>query len=134
MVSLSQLKNTHRKKVSTKRVGRGIGSGKGKTCARGAKGAKSRSGYKRRHGREGGQLPMFKRIPIRGFTRGIVLEETFVLNLVRIDTLYMEGETVSLETLKAKTHKPKKRSPIGKLLGNGKLSNESSRERSFFSE
>ena len=70
MLTLNTLKKTSNEKSKMKRVGRGIGTGKGKTCGRGTKGAKARSGYKRRHGNEGGQCPVFRKTPIRGFTRG----------------------------------------------------------------
>ena len=66
-VLLHELKKdlSHKKR---KRVGRGPGSGCGKTCGRGHKGQKSRSGYKRRLGFEGGQMPLIRRVPKRGFT------------------------------------------------------------------
>ena len=71
MIELHELKDTSMVRKKTKRVGRGVGSKRGKTCTRGTKGAKARSGYKRRVGTEGGQLPMFRKIPIRGFSRGM---------------------------------------------------------------
>ena len=63
-----------------KRVGRGPGSGTGKTCGRGHKGARSRSGYSRRRGFEGGQMPLIRRVPKRGFTN-IFRQEYEVVNL-----------------------------------------------------
>ncbi len=71
MITLGSLKNPTRKRRSVKRVGRGPGSGKGKTCGRGEKGAGARSGYKRRYGYEGGQFRTFMKLPIRGFSNAM---------------------------------------------------------------
>ncbi len=119
-MKLHELKNTSRKHKKPKRLGRGIGS-RGKMCGRGMKGAKARSGYKRRTGREGGQLPLFKRVPIRGFTRGAFLEDSYAVNLAIIDRYFEQGEVVNLESLRAKKLISKKKSPILKILGNGEL-------------
>ena len=70
MITLSNLRDTHKKVRQKKRVGRGPGSGKGKTSSRGYNGAGSRSGYTRRYGYEGGQMRLFTKLPIKGFTRG----------------------------------------------------------------
>src|SRR3990167_9569037 len=102
MMQLSTLKNNHRKHVTSKRVGRGIGSGKGKTCARGTKGMKARSGYKRRWGTEGGQLPVYRKIPVRGFTRGRFLDACFTINVGLLEAYYQEGEVVNLQSLRNK--------------------------------
>ncbi len=119
-MKLHELKNTSRKDKKPKRLGRGIGS-RGKMCGRGMKGAKARSGYKRRTGREGGQLPVFKRVPIRGFTRGAFLEDSFAINLAIIERYFEKGEVVNLESLRAKKLISKKQTPILKVLGNGEL-------------
>ncbi len=85
-------------KPSKKRVGRGIGSGLGKTCGRGHKGQKSRSGGSVRAGFEGGQMPLKQRLPKFGFTSRKSLETAEV----RLSELAkVEGDVVSLETLKA---------------------------------
>lgn len=83
---------------SAKRVGRGIGSGLGKTCGRGHKGQKSRSGGFRKVGFEGGQMPLQRRLPKVGFTSriGRVTAEIRLNELSKVD-----GDVVSLETLKA---------------------------------
>ncbi len=84
-------------KSDKKRVGRGIGSGTGKTAGRGHKGLKSRSGGKVRAGFEGGQMPLQKRLPKYGFTSriGMVTAE------IRLSELNaVEGDTVTLETLR----------------------------------
>lgn len=121
-MKLSALKNTHRPvKTTSKRVGRGIGSGKGKTCARGYKGAKSRSGYKKRWGDEGGQRPVFRKIPIRGFTRGGFREEVFAISLHSLERYFDEKEVVNLESLQKKKLVSSKKSVLIKVLGNGDL-------------
>ena len=99
MLSLSTLQNTHRPTKKIQRVGRGFGSKRGKTCGRGSKGDKSRSGYKRRYGLEGGQLPLYRRLPCRGFTNGRFKSKVFALNLNQIERVFEDGEEVSLQTL-----------------------------------
>lgn len=121
MIELSLLKNTHRKDSSSKRVGRGIGSGKGKTCGRGTKGMKARSGYKRRWGTEGGQLPVFRKIPVRGFSRARFQDNEFSINLGLLDVYFQDGDTVNLQTLRDRGVLSHKESPIIKVLGNGEL-------------
>jgi large subunit ribosomal protein L15 len=81
-----------------KRVGRGPGSGNGKTAGRGHKGQKSRSGAKRRYGFEGGQMPLVRRIPKRGFTN-LFRVSYQVVNLRDLDRVFADGEAVSLEAL-----------------------------------
>jgi large subunit ribosomal protein L15 len=121
MIELSTLKDTHRKHITPKRVGRGIGSGKGKTCSRGTKGAKARSGYKRRWGQEGGQYPIFRKIPVRGFSRGRFQDNEFAINLGLLETYFQAGDVVNLQALREKGILSNKENPIIKVLGNGKL-------------
>jgi len=121
MMQLSTLKNTHRKEKPSKRVGRGIGSGKGKTCCRGTKGMKARSGYKKRWGTEGGQLPVYRKIPVRGFSRGRFQDEGFTINVGLLEVYYQDGDVVSLQTLRDKGILSQKEKPIIKILGNGEL-------------
>jgi large subunit ribosomal protein L15 len=84
-------------KHAAKRVGRGIGSGTGKTCGRGHKGLKSRSGGKVRPGFEGGQMPLKQRLPKFGFTS----RKSLVSGEVRLNEIAkVEGDVVTLETLK----------------------------------
>jgi large subunit ribosomal protein L15 len=85
-------------KRQRKRVGRGPGSGSGKTAGRGHKGQKSRSGYSRRYGFEGGQMPLVRRIPKRGFTN-IFRVEFQVVNFRDLERVFSEGDTVSPESL-----------------------------------
>ena len=121
MLTLDNLKKNPAHKTKMKRVGRGVGSGKGKTCGRGTKGAKARSGYKRRHGQEGGQCPVFRKTPIRGFSRGAFKKEVFAINLGMVSELFSEGDTISMETLKEKSLISKKKAAKIRILGHGEL-------------
>lgn len=95
---LNNLKPAEGSTHSGKRVGRGPGSGLGKTCGRGHKGQKSRSGGFHKVGFEGGQMPLQRRLPKVGFTsrKSLVSQEVRLSELNKID-----GDVVSLETLKA---------------------------------
>jgi len=103
-----------------KRVGRGPGSGTGKTAGRGHKGQKSRSGYSRRYGFEGGQMPLVRRIPKRGFTN-IFRVEFQVVNFRDLERVFSEGDTVSPESLIEKGLVRGGKRPI-KVLADGDLS------------
>ncbi|HBE03499.1 MAG TPA: 50S ribosomal protein L15 [Spirochaetia bacterium] len=83
-------------------LGRGSSSGKGGTATRGNKGAKSRSGYSRRIGFEGGQMPLIRRMPKKGFTNGPFKKDVQAINLDRINQKFNDNETVSLDALKNK--------------------------------
>lgn len=134
MITLSQLANTHRPKQKVQRVGRGVGSKRGKTCCRGNKGDKARQGYKYRLGHEGGQIPLYKKLPTRGFTNGRFAAYVFTINLRMIDKLYQDGEIVSLSTLQAKGIAPR-RVPGGlKILSDGELTKKVSIEARSFSQ
>ena len=103
-----------------KRVGRGPGSGKGKTAGRGHKGQKSRSGYSRRYGFEGGQMPLVRRIPKRGFTN-IFRVEFQVVNLRDLERVFADGDTVSPEEMIDKGLVRGGKRPV-KVLADGELS------------
>lgn len=118
-MKLHELKEERQRKKRM-RVGRGIGS-KGKTCGRGTKGDKARTGYKSRVGNEGGQHPVFRKIPIRGFTRGRHRKEVFAINLSMIEKYFDEGEVINLDSLRAKRFLSGKKAPRIKILGNGEL-------------
>ncbi|RJG50696.1 50S ribosomal protein L15 [Motilimonas pumila] len=96
-MKLNSLSPAAGSKPAAKRVGRGIGSGLGKTCGRGHKGQKSRSGGSVRPGFEGGQMPLKQRLPKFGFTsrKALVSSEVRLSELAKV-----EGDVVSLETLK----------------------------------
>ena len=85
-MNLSQLKPPAGQKQKKQRVGQGMGSGRGKYSGRGAKGAKSISGYSRMRGFEGGQMPLHRRLPKRGFTN-IFRKEYAIVNLGRLEAL-----------------------------------------------
>lgn len=99
MITLNSLKNESRPSKRYKRVGRGTGSGLGKTCGRGEKGAGARSGYKRRFGYEGGQFRTFAKMPIRGFSNARFRKAYHTVNLGQIDAAFEDGETVNAQTL-----------------------------------
>lgn len=95
------LNNLHPAKGSThkkKRVGRGPGSGLGKTSGRGHKGQKSRSGYSSRPGFEGGQMPLQRRLPKRGFTN-IFKKEWIEISLAKIEESFAAGDVITPEIL-----------------------------------
>jgi large subunit ribosomal protein L15 len=95
---LNTLSSAEGAKHSAKRLGRGIGSGLGKTGGRGHKGQKSRTGGKVRRGFEGGQMPLYRRLPKFGFTS----LKSFHVAEIRLDELAkVEGNVVTLEALKA---------------------------------
>jgi len=102
IMKLESLQNVSRPYKRRIVVGRGPGSRRGKTCRRGQKGMGARSGYQTRQGWEGGGVPLFKRLPTRGFSNARFSCKLDVINLSQIDKLYKNGETVSLETLKEK--------------------------------
>lgn len=101
---------------SRKRVGRGPGSGLGKTAGKGHKGHKSRAGYSRRPGFEGGQMPLVRRVPKRGFNNAMFRVEYAVVNVSQLAKV--EGE-VTPETL-AKLGLVRHGRPV-KVLGQGEL-------------
>jgi large subunit ribosomal protein L15 len=107
---------THKKK----RVGRGPGSGLGKTSGRGEKGQKSRSGYSRMRGFEGGQMPLHRRLPKRGFTN-IFKKEWAEVNLADLERLFDEGATITPETLVERGLVRKTRQKAIVILGQGEL-------------
>ncbi len=136
MIELSQLKNVTSLKKSSKRVGRGTGSKKGKTCCRGHKGDKSRSGYKKRLGKEGGQLPLYQKVPIRGFNSERFRHHLFAISLNRIEALFEDGEVVNYETMRERKIVPRKSKIPGgiKILGNGELNKKVIIEANAFSK
>jgi large subunit ribosomal protein L15 len=107
---------THRKK----RVGRGPGSGLGKTAGRGNKGQKSRSGYSRMRGFEGGQMPLHRRLPKRGFTN-IFKKQWAEVNLADLEKLFESGATVTPEGLVAAGVVRKSKQDAVVILGQGEL-------------
>ena len=121
-MELNNLSKINKKKI---RVGRGIGSGKGKTSSRGHKGQKSRSGVSIKSF-EGGQMPLYRRLPKRGFKK-IKKQFTAILNLAKIQNMRDKKEnnlknTLDLKILKEKKLINKKYSKL-KILGTGEIKN-----------
>lgn len=118
---LHELKPAEGSRTVRKRVGRGIGSGLGKTAGRGQKGQKARSGAKIRRGFEGGQMPLFQRLPKRGFTNKFRREWAEV-NVEALNR-FPAGTTVTPELLQ-KTGVIKSIKNGVKILGKGELEKE----------
>jgi large subunit ribosomal protein L15 len=116
-INLSNLRAPKKANEPRKRVGRGMGSGMGKTSTRGHKGQGSRSGSSLMRGFEGGQMPLHRRLPKRGFTN-IFRTEYTVLNLDRIAEL--NEDELTLEKL-IELGLLKKKKGLIKVLGNGEL-------------
>jgi len=117
-IGLSNLKPPRGSRKQKVRVGRGIGSKLGRTAGRGQKGQKSRSGYKRRRGFEGGQMPLHRRIPKRGF-HNPTRKEFSVVNLSSLN-VFAAGEAVNPETLRSRGLVRRATGAI-KILGDGAL-------------
>jgi large subunit ribosomal protein L15 len=120
-ISLSALapaKGSRKRKV---RIGRGMGSKLGKTAGAGNKGQQSRRGYSRRRGFEGGQMPLHRRIPKRGFHNLFGVEYS-VINLEELN-VFPAGETVTPALLRAHGFVRRSTGPI-KVLGDGELKNK----------
>lgn len=103
-----------------KRIGRGIGSGHGKTSGRGHKGAKSRAGYRRHLTHEGGQTPLLRRIAKRGFNNNEFALKVAEVNVAALEAAFESGTVVTLEQLVDKGL-AKGRFDLIKVLGNGDL-------------
>lgn len=117
-MKLHELSPVEGARHAKKRVGRGTGSGTGKTAGKGNKGQNSRSGGGVRPGFEGGQTPLFKRLPKRGFTN-VNRKEYAIVNVEQLNS-FKDGATVSLEAL-VKAGLVKKEYDGVKVLGNGQL-------------
>ncbi len=119
-ISLNSLRpakgSTHKKK----RVGRGPGSGLGKTAGRGEKGQKSRSGYSRKIGFEGGQMPLHRRLPKRGFTN-IFKKRWLEVSLAALDRHFNADEEITPELLHSRGIIKKAKHDVV-VLGNGEVS------------
>jgi len=116
-MNLSQLKPPKGQKHKKQRIGQGMGSGRGKFSGRGAKGAKSISGYSRMRGFEGGQMPLHRRLPKRGFTN-IFRKQYAIINLGKLDRLegdaFDPGKLLELGVIRKLQHGLK-------ILGTGEL-------------
>ena len=115
-MNLSNIRAPKKAAENKKRVGRGMGSGMGKTSARGHKGQRSRSGSRMMRGFEGGQMPLHRRMPKRGFTN--IFRKEF--NIVSLERLVELGETTITPDVLRKAGVIKTKYPV-KILGDGEL-------------
>src|SRR5881394_2992151 len=129
-MNLSDLQPPAGQRHSKKRVGRGMGSGLGKTSGRGHKGARSVSGYSIMRGFEGGQMPLHRRRPKRGFTN-IFKKQFAIVNLRHLEKL--EGDTFTVDSLLASGVIHKVRDGL-KVLGTGQLTRSITVEAHQFSK
>ena len=114
-----------------KRIGRGHGSGNGKTAGKGHKGQKARAGHGMRPGFEGGQMPLQRRVPKRGFNN-IFAEEYAIINVAALE-MFDDGAVVDVAALESKGIVKDASMPV-KVLGNGKLSKKVTVKGLDFSE
>ena len=117
--------------TAAKRLGRGVGSGLGKTSGKGHKGAKARSGGGKRPGFEGGQMPLYRRVPKKGFTN-IFGTEYAEVNVGQLE-VFNDGVVVNAELLKAAGIIKKTMDGV-KILGNGELTKKLTVEAAKFTE
>jgi large subunit ribosomal protein L15 len=119
-MDLSNLANTPGARHAKKRVGRGCGSGMGKTSTRGHKGQNARKGHKQKLGFEGGQMPLVRRLPKRGFNNARFQTKALGVNVLTLEKLFNAGDEITIETLAAKGLSDNKR-PLVKILATGEL-------------
>ena len=129
-MNLSNIRAPKKATANKKRVGRGMGSGMGKTSTRGHKGQRSRSGSRMMRGFEGGQMPLHRRLPKRGFTN-IFKKQFALINLGRLDK--MEGDTFTPDSLQATGTIHKLHDGL-KVLATGQLSRAITVEAHHFSK
>ena len=130
-MKLNTLKINEGSKKIAKRVGRGTSSGMGKTSGKGHKGQKARSGYSRKAGFEGGQLPLYRRLPKRGFTN-FTRKEYAIVNVETLNR-FEDGSTVNAAALIEAGVINKELSGL-KVLGNGELTKKLTVETVKFSK
>lgn len=118
-MALNNLRPPKGAKHPKKRVGRGMGSGHGKTASRGTKGAKSRSGFRFKRGFEGGQMPLHRRVPKRGFHNPFRVEYA-VVNLDTLGEVFEAGSAVTPELLRERGLVRSAHAPV-KILGRGEV-------------
>ena len=117
---LNDVHNGIKKRKVRKRIGRGPGSGHGKTSGRGHNGYFSRSGSKRRAGFEGGQMPLFRRVAKRGFNNAAFADTVVIVNVGQLEKSFEDGAEITVETLVAKGIVPSRHDAL-KVLGDGEL-------------
>ena len=119
-MDLSNLTNTPGARHRRKRVGRGCGSGMGKTSTRGHKGQAARKGHKQKLGFEGGQMPLVRRLPKRGFNNARFNDKALAMNLADLEKKFETGAEITLEALAKAGFSDNKR-PKVKILAKGEL-------------
>jgi large subunit ribosomal protein L15 len=129
-MNLSDIRPPAGQKKSRKRIGRGMGSGHGKTSTRGSKGQRAGTGFGQKRGFEGGQMPLHRRLPKRGFTN-IFKKQFAIVNLGRLEKL--EGDTFTVEHL-IELGVVKKLGEGLKVLGTGQLTRKITVEAHHFSK
>src|SRR5690349_3999765 len=129
-MNLSQLHPPAGQTKSRKRIGRGMGSGHGKTSTRGSKGQHAGTGFSQKRGFEGGQMPLHRRLPKRGFTN-IFKKQYAIVNLGRLEKL--EGDTFTVDRL-LELGVIKKTGDGVKVLGTGQLTRKITVEAHQFSK
>ena len=129
-MNLSSLKPPAGQTKPRKRVGRGMGSGHGKTSTRGSKGQHAGTGFGQKRGFEGGQMPLHRRLPKRGFTN-IFKKEFAIINLIQLEKA--EGDTFTVESLQ-QLGLVKKLGEGLKVLGTGTLTKKITVEAHHFSK
>jgi large subunit ribosomal protein L15 len=129
-MNLSSLKPPAGQTKPRKRIGRGMGSGHGKTATRGSKGQRAGTGFGQKRGFEGGQMPLHRRLPKRGFTN-IFKKEFAIVNLVQLEKA--EGDTFTVESLR-QLGLVKKLGEGLKVLGTGTLTKKITVEAHHFSK
>jgi large subunit ribosomal protein L15 len=134
MITLSTLSNTSRPRKKVQRVGRGLGSKRGKTCCRGVKGDKARRGYKGRFGYEGGQLPLYRKLPTKGFPNGRFKNDVHAINLGLLNNLFKDGDLINLETLRERGYAPREAKGGLKILAQGEITKKVTIEAKSFSK
>ena len=132
-MKLNNLKPAEGSTHSRRRIGRGPGSGLGGTSTRGHKGAKSRSGYKKKIGFEGGQMPLQRRVPKAGF-KNINHKEFYPVNLSTLQKLAEEKNLTKIGLAELKENGVVKGTKLVKILGNGELKAKVEVEANAFSE
>ena len=132
-MNLSNFKPAEGSTHSSRRIGRGPGSGLGGTSTRGHKGAKSRSGYKKKIGFEGGQMPLQRRVPKAGF-KNINHKEYYPVNLSQLQKLAEEKNLTKIGLAELKENGIVKGQKLVKILGNGELKAKIDVEANAFSK
>ena len=119
-MDLSNLTNPPGARHRRKRVGRGCGSGMGKTSTRGHKGQNARKGHKQKLGFEGGQMPLVRRLPKRGFNNARFNDKALAVNIGDLEKKFEAGAEITVESLAAAGFSDNK-APKVKILAKGEL-------------